>query len=144
MPLEDFFSTSQNCWLPGFVFPFPDPMAFAMNAFLFSWDHMELYALPLSPAIKRLLSKLWSLQETYVILIALFWLSKGWFSNLLQATVDTSRFLPMCPHLLWQPHFHRFHNSLHMLQLTAWKLSSNSSTLRAIPGVVLFLVRSLR
>ena len=58
MPLIDLFATSQNYELPAFVSPFPDPMAIATDAFLFSWDHMELYALPPFPAIRRLLSKL--------------------------------------------------------------------------------------
>ncbi|MPC56133.1 hypothetical protein E2C01_050086 [Portunus trituberculatus] len=35
MPLMDLFATSQNFRLPAFVSPFPDPMAIAMDAFLF-------------------------------------------------------------------------------------------------------------
>ena len=97
------------------VSPFPDPMAIVTDAILFSWDHMEFYAFPLFPAIRRLLSKLWSLWRMYVILIAPFWLSKEWFPDLLQVTANALRLLPMCPDLVQQPQFHRFHDGPHML-----------------------------
>ena len=80
--------TNQDCRLPALVSPFPNPMAIAADAFLFSWDHMELYAFPLFPAIRCLLSKLWSSQRMYVILIAPFWQSKEWFPDLLQDAIS--------------------------------------------------------
>ena len=61
----------------------------------------------------------------YVILIAPFWLSKEWFPDLLQATVNTPCFLPMRPDLQ-QPHFHRFHDGLHVLQVKLFSYSSTS------------------
>ena len=106
--------TSQDCRLPALVSPLPDPLAIVTNAFLFSWDHMELYAFPLFPAIRHLLSKLWSSRGMSVILITPFWLNKEWFPDLLQATIDTPRLLSMHSGLLRQPHFHRFHDGLHV------------------------------
>ena len=132
MPLIDLFTTSHNGRLPAFVSSSPDPMAIVTSVFLFSWDHMELYAFPRFPVIRRLLSELWSSWGTSVILIALFWPNKEWFPDLLQATIDTPCLLPMRSDILRQPHC-RFLNSFHVLQLTVWKLSSDSSTLRATP-----------
>ena len=103
-------------------------MAIATDAFLFSWDRMELHAFP---SISGYQASLQTLVFTgmLVILIAPFWPSQEWFPNLLQVAVDTPRLLPMCPDLLW--HFHHFYNGLHMLQLTVWKLSSDSFALRS-------------
>ena len=88
MPPMDLFATSQNFRLLAFVSPFPDPMAIATDAFLFAWDHQELYAFPPFPVIRLLLSKLCSSQGTAIILIAPFWPCKEWFPDLLQMTVD--------------------------------------------------------
>ena len=134
MPLIELFATSQNYRLPAFVSPFPDPMAIATNSFLFSWDHMELYAFPPFPAIRRLLSKLRSSRGTSVILFAPIWPSKEWFPDLLQETIDTPCLLPMRPDPLWQPYLHCFHDGFHAFQLTVWKLSIDSFTVRATPG----------
>ncbi|MPC32053.1 hypothetical protein E2C01_025356 [Portunus trituberculatus] len=49
-----------------------------------------------------------------------------------EATIDTPCLLPTRTDLQ-QPHFHCFHASFHVLQLTSWKLSSDSSVIRAIP-----------
>lgn len=103
MPLVDLFATSQNFRLPTFVSPFPDPMAIAMDGFLFDWDHRELYVFPSFPAIRYFLFKLWSSRGTSTILIAPLWPRKEWFLDLLQVTVDTPHLLPTRPDLLRQP-----------------------------------------
>ena len=132
-PMIDPFATSQNFRLPNFVSPFPDPLAIATDAFLFSWDHKDLYAFPPFPMIRKVLNKLCQAQGTSLILIAPFWPRKEWFPDLIQVTVDAPRLLPTRRDLLRQPHFHRFHNGLHTLQLTAWKLSSDSCVIKDIP-----------
>ena len=109
-------------------------MAIATDAFLFSWDDMELYTFLPFWAIMGLLSKLRSSRGTSVILIVLFWLSKEWFPDLIQVTVDSLCLLLVLQYLLRQPHSHRFHDGLHMLQLATWKLSRDSFVLRATPG----------
>lgn len=116
MPLVDLFATSQNHRLPTFVSPFTNPMAIATDAFLFDWNHKELYVFPPFPVLRQLLNKLRASQGTNIILVAPFWPRKEWFADLLQATVDTPRLLPAQPDLLRQPHFHRFHCNLHALQ----------------------------
>lgn len=132
-PLIDLFATSQNYRIPTFVSPFKDPMAIATDAFLFNWDHQELYAFPPFAAIRQVLVKLQASQGTTLILIAPFWPRKEWFPDLVQMSLDVPRLLPFRKDLLRQPHFHRFHNGLQALQLTAWRLSSESSITGAIP-----------
>jgi len=108
-------------------------MAIATDAFLFNWDHRELYAFPPFQTIRKLLVKLQASRGTTLILIAPFWPRKEWFPDLLQMTIDAPHLLPTRKDLLRQPHFHRFHNGLHALRLTAWRLSSESSATKAIP-----------
>ena len=52
--------------------------------------------------------------------------SREWFPDLLEFLSDIPIELPKRRDLLRQPHFHRFHENLPMLRLTAWRLSSNS------------------
>ena len=59
-------------------------------------------------------------------LIAPFWPQREWFPDLLELLSDVPITLSSRKDLLRQPHFHRFHQNLPMLQLTAWRLSSDS------------------
>ncbi|MPC22785.1 hypothetical protein E2C01_015811 [Portunus trituberculatus] len=128
--------------LPAFVSLFPDPMAIAVDAFLFPWDYMDLYAFSPLLAIRQLLFKLRSSRGTSIILIALFWPCKECFLDLLLATVDTTCLL-VWTDIVWQSHFHHFHASLLALRLTAWELSSNSLVIKAIPEELLSSWRDL-
>lgn len=56
--LVDLFATRLKFRLANFIFSFKDPVAMAMDAFLFSWDHLDLYAFPLFPLVRQVLSKL--------------------------------------------------------------------------------------
>ena len=132
-PSVDLFATVQNFRLQAFVSPFPDPVAIASDAFLFDWNHLELYAFPPTAVIRRVINKLLSAQGTFLTLIAPFWPRQEWFPDLLRLSVDVPRLLPQRPDLLRQPHFHRFHHNLQWLQLTAWRLSNVSSATAAIP-----------
>ena len=135
-PTVDLFATRLNFRLPNFVSPFRDPMAIATDAFLYNWDCQDLYAFPPFPLIRKVLNKLRTAHRATLILIAPFWPQREWFPDLVQASVDSPRRLPHRRDLLRQPHVHRFHQALPMLQLTAWKLSSESSVTKAIPLVL--------
>ena len=132
-PSVDLFATGLNFRLQAFVSPFPDPLAVAVDAFLFDWSHLELYAFPPTAVLRRVINKLLSAQGTFLTLIAPFWPRQEWFPDLLRLSVDTPRLLPQRPDLLRQPHFHRFHHGLQWLRLTAWRLSNVSSATAAIP-----------
>ena len=132
-PLINLFATRLNYRLPNFVSPFQDPMAVATDALLFNWDNKELYGFPPFAMVRKVLNKLKSSKRTKLTLIAPFWPQMEWFPDLLNLAIDAPRRLPLRKDLLKQPHFHRFHHSLPGLHLTGWRLSSNSSDLRAIP-----------
>ena len=60
-----------------------------------------------------------------------FWPQREWFPDLLELLSDIPKELPKRRDLLRQPHFHRFHENLPMLRLTAWRLSSDSPVRQA-------------
>ena len=60
-----------------------------------------------------------------------FWPQREWFPDLLELLSDIPIELPKRRDLLRQPHFHRFHENLPMLRLTAWRLSGDSPVRQA-------------
>ena len=60
-----------------------------------------------------------------------FWPQREWFPDLLELLSDIPIELPKRRDLLRQLHFHRFHENLPMLRLTAWRLSSDSPVRQA-------------
>ena len=133
-PMVDLFATRLNYRLASFISPFPDPMAIATDAFLFPWGHKELYAFPPFHVIRRVINKLRSSEGVKLTLVTPFWPQREWFPDLVELSIDTPRRLPLRPDLLRQPHFHRFHRNLHVLQLVGWRLSSDFSDTEGIPG----------
>lgn len=125
-PTVDLFATRLNFRIPNFVSPFQDPEAIATDAFLYNWDDQDLYAFPPFPLIRKVLNKLRASRNTRLILIAPYWPQKEWFPDLLEASTEPPRHLPLRRDLLRQPHTHRFHLGLRGLRLTGWRLSSAS------------------
>ena len=96
------------------------------DALLQPWDTLHAYAFPPIAIIRRVLVKLRSSRSCELTLIAPFWPQRDWFPDLLKLLSGIPIALPSREDLLRQPHFHRFHQNLPMLQLTAWRLSSDS------------------
>ena len=63
--------------------------------------------------------------------VAPLWPEKEWFAGLLLLLTQPPMALPWWDRLLRQPHFSRFHNGVHALNLHMWQLSSISSESRA-------------
>ena len=95
------------------------------DALLQPWDDLQAYAFPPIAIIRRVLLKLRSSKNCELTLIAPFWPQRDWFPDLLELLSDVPITLSGRKDLR-QPHFHRFHLNLPMLQLTAWRLSSDS------------------
>ena len=91
-----------------------------------AWDNLQAYAFPPIAIIRRVLVKLRSSRNCELTLVTLFWPQREWFPDLLELLSDVPITLSGRKDLLRQPHFHRFHQNLPMLQLTAWRLSSDS------------------
>ena len=122
----DLFATSLTARLPVYFSPASDPRAAGTDALLQPWDDLQAYAFPPIAIIRRVLLKLRSSKNCELTLIAPFWPQRDWFPDLLELLSDVPITLSGRRDLLRQPHFHRFHQNLPMLRLTAWRLSSDS------------------
>ena len=87
-----------------------------------SWDGLQTYAFPLFGLLYRVLSKVQQSRGLELTLVAPFWPQHPWFPDLL---VAVPVFLPQRRDLLRQLHFHRFHQNLLVLRLTAYCISSD-------------------
>ena len=119
----DLFATSLTARLPVYFSPASDSRAAGTDALLQSWDNIQAYAFPPIAIIRRVLVKLRSSKNCELTLIAPFWPQREWFPDLLELLSDIPITLSSRKDLLRQPHFHQ---NLPMLQLTAWRLSSDS------------------
>ena len=122
----DLFATALTARLPVYFSPASDPRAAGTDALLQPWDDLQAYAFPPIAIIRRVLLKLRSSKNCELTLIAPFWPQRDWFPDLLKLLSDVPITLSDRKDLLRQPHFHRFHQNLPMLRLTAWRLSSGS------------------
>lgn len=135
--MVDLFATKYNHQLPLYFSPVIDPLAIGVDAMLHSWDNLLLYAFPPFGMIHQVIEKFRASSNATMTLIAPFWPQKPWFPELLELLTEIPLSLPTRRDLLRQPHFRRFHQNLHVLQLTAWRLSSNR------PGISVSLGRWL-
>ena len=121
----DLFATSLTARLPVYFSPASDSRAAGTDALLQPWDNLQAYAFPPIAIIRRVLVKLRSSKNCELTLFAPFWPQREWFQDLLELSSDVPITLSSRKDLR-QPHFHRFHQNLPMLRLTAWRLSSDS------------------
>ena len=109
---------------PVYFSPASNPRAAGTDALLQPWDDLQAYAFPPIAIIRRVLLKLRSSKNCELTLIAPFWPQREWFPDLLELLSDVPITLLGRKDLL--SIFHQFHLNLPMLQLTAWRLSSDS------------------
>ena len=95
------------------------------NAMLQSWDGLQGYAFPPFGLLSRVLAKVRQSKGLESTLITPFWPQHPWFPDLLELLVEIPSFLPHRRDLLKQPHFHHYPQNLPVLQLTAWRISSD-------------------
>ena len=77
--------------------------------------------------LQQVLSRVLFSTGLSLILVALLWLQKEWYADLLSLLVDESLELRQIRNLLVPPHTRTFHRSLGTLHLHTWRLSSDSS-----------------
>ena len=114
-----------NARLLVYFAPMADPQSAGTDVMMQSWDSMQAYAFPPFGLLHRVLSKVRQSRGLELTLLAPFWLQHPWFPDLLELLVAVPVFLPQQRDLLRQPHFHRFHQNLHVLRLTAFRISSD-------------------
>ena len=128
-PQVDLFATRWNCQIQTFVSPFPDELAYSVDALSLSWQGIMGYAYPPVVLIPKILQKIQS-SNCIIILIAPFWTRQSWFPELAQLLIDYPVRLPVLHNLISQQKGKILHPNVEMLKLTAWKLSANSSLRR--------------
>ena len=134
-PNIDLFASAHNRKLTVFCSMTPSPLAYCKDAFSISWTPFCLgYAFPPQHLLSRVLQKVRQ-DKARLILIAPFWPTRSWYTNLIQLLVDYPRRLPSWPDLLSQ--FKVLHNKPQMLKLMAWKISGVSSEVRAFQSKLL-------
>ena len=130
-PSIDLFAMSYNAKLPLYCSLVPDPQAVFEDAFRHPWVNLDLYAFPPFPLVGRVVAGVRETPNLSMTLVAPLWLEKEWFADLLLLLTQPPVAFPWGDQLLRQPHFNRFHNSVHALNLHAWRLSSVSSESQA-------------
>ena len=95
----DLFASAWNHQLPTFVSWFPQPEAWKMDAFSFSWREVKGYAFPPFNLIGRCIWKMKSDQAS-LVLVCPMWPSQVWFPSLLETLTDVPKLLPRSPRVL--------------------------------------------
>ena len=107
--MVDLFASSLN-YRCGLYFALVlDPVASGTDAMLQSWDFLEGYAFPLFTMIPQVLRKLRDSKGAVITLIALFWLQREWFPDLLELLLEPPPLLLERWDLLRQLHVRIFH-----------------------------------
>ena len=130
-PSIDLFATGLNTKLPLYCSLVPDPQAVFEDAFRHPWANLGLYAFPPFPLVVRVVARVRETPNLSMTPVTPLWPEKKWFADLLFLLTQPPVTLPWWDRLLRQPHFNRFHNGVHVLNLHAWQLSSVSSESRA-------------
>ena len=123
-PLVDLFATSLTKRLPMYFAPHLDPMALGVDAFLQSWENLEVYAFPPFVLIRKVINKFRRTKNCRMTLVAPWWPQREWFPDVIELLVEIPRSLPQRKDLLTQPASRALHQGLHTLRLTGWRLSS--------------------
>ena len=127
----DLFATSLTARLPVFFAPAWEPKAARVDAFLQPWGQSSGICFSSHNHHKESSSQTESLSQLRSDSHRPFWPQREWFPDLLELLSDTPIELPKRRDLLQQPLFHRFHENLPVLRLTAWRLSSDSPVRQA-------------
>ena len=127
----DLFAAAMTHRLPVYFSPMFDPMSAGTDAMLQSWDGLQAYAFPPFSLLPRVLAKVRASRNLELTLVAPFWPQHLWFPDLLELLLNIPLSLPKRRDLLKQPHFHRFHQQLSMLRLTAFRISGDPHVRRA-------------
>ena len=89
----DLLATSLNTKLSLYIFPILDPQAWAVDALNIPWENLVAYAFTHTALLPKVVQKLQS-QICRIIFIAPGWLTKTWFWDLVEMSLDIPVQLP--------------------------------------------------
>jgi hypothetical protein len=101
LPVVDLMATRINTQLPKFMSFHPDPEAFAVDAFFWSWEDLDFYLFPPFVCISKILQKV-AFDKARGILITPKWRNQLWYPHLCSMTVKSID-LPYSQDLLLDP-----------------------------------------
>lgn len=122
-PNIDLFATRENKKLPVFCSPFPDQLAWAVDALSVPWKGMFAYAFPPPVLIPQVLQKVRK-EPCLLVLVAPHSPRQSWYPILLDLLVDIPRKLPITEDMLTQKKGQIRHADPESLNLVVWKISS--------------------
>lgn len=100
-PVVDLFANKENAKVPHFCSLYPGDQPLAVDTLQTPWTFSLAYAFPPLHLIPRVLAKFLA-EETCLILVALFWPKRPWFTTLLRLTDQPPLRLPCGQDLLSQ------------------------------------------
>ncbi len=121
----DLMATQLNNKLQTYVSPMPDPAAVAVDVLLAEWTWQSVYAFPPWLMILPILEKFIQQESCKMVLIAPMWPNRSWFPLLLSLVIDRPVKLPLFQDLITMPLSNIPHSNLELLNLHAWRISSN-------------------
>lgn len=121
-PFVDLFATRFSARLPLFVSPFPDPLAWGVNALEMDWSGLTAYAFPPFCLLGKVVRKI-DLERPALVLVAPLWPSQHWFPDLLRLAVRPPIPLAKRRGELVQPRSGIPHENPQGLRLHGWILS---------------------
>ena len=100
-PDIDLMATRINKQVDRFMAYRPDPDAFAIDAFAWSWEDFNFYCFPPFACISRVVQKVYT-ENTIGILVTPDWSNQFWYSQLRHITLKEFK-LPYSPQMLLNP-----------------------------------------
>ena len=92
-PEIDLFATRLNCKVPRFIAWYPDPEAWAVDAFAWSWSGLKFYAFPPFSVVGKVIEKVLE-DEAEGTLVVPWWPSQPWWGRLITQKLPHLRFRP--------------------------------------------------
>ncbi|XP_060583214.1 uncharacterized protein LOC132739516 [Ruditapes philippinarum] len=143
MPSIDLFASRLNNHLPKFVSCFPEPGAYAVNAFSLSWKDMIPYIFPPFNLIGKVLSKIVIDEVDRALMVVPFWFTQPWFPILLENPCDFPIRLPRHRDLLVLPHNGTLHPLGRKLKMIGVVLSGKACRVREFHQMLQILSQNL-
>lgn len=108
-PDIDLFASRINKQLSKYVSWFPEPDAFASDAFSLSWSDFNPYLFPPFSLVSQVLQKIKDDQVRKAVLIVPMWATQPWFPLLLHLLISVPKMLPNTKNLLRLVHNNQNH-----------------------------------
>lgn len=127
----DLFATHNNAKCKSFVSWFPDPFAFAIDAFTLDWENFYFYAFPPFVLIPKVLRKIINDNVTSILMVPR-WPAQPWFPLFNKLCFSKLLYINPDPNLLISP-FRSQHPNWRNISLLVGKLSAKRSFVKDFP-----------